>query len=142
MAFSFKEFSSSEREMAAKSRHSLLEYSTYQPSIVSLDQPLCSTTDYLGFLQFSHPPTTYPVDARLKLNVHKPLRRRPGRLFNVSCTFNLRPVSTGQESYRLTYEFHPTNQHYLDQLSATIKLLKLNPFLKVYLNHLQYSQRY
>ena len=32
-----------------------------------------------------------PVDTGRKLNVHK----RPGRLLNVLCTFNLRPVSTG-----------------------------------------------
>ena len=32
----------------------------------------------------------------LKLNVHKTFRRRPGRLLNVVCTFNLRPVSTGK----------------------------------------------
>ena len=30
-----------------------------------------------------------------KLNVHKTFRRHPGRLLNVLCTFNLRPVSTG-----------------------------------------------
>ena len=30
-----------------------------------------------------------------KLNVHKTFRRRPGRLLNVLCTFNLRPASTG-----------------------------------------------
>ena len=35
-----------------------------------------------------------PVDTRRKLNVHKTFRRRPGRLLNVLCTFNLRPVST------------------------------------------------
>ena len=29
-----------------------------------------------------------------KLNVHETFRRRPGRLLNVLCTFNLRPVST------------------------------------------------
>ena len=38
----------------------------------------------------------HPVDTGRKLNVHKTLRRRPGRLLNVLCTFNLRPVSTGQ----------------------------------------------
>ena len=37
----------------------------------------------------------FPVDAGRKLNVHKTFRRRSGRLVNVSCTFNLRPVSTG-----------------------------------------------
>ena len=37
-----------------------------------------------------------PVDTRRKKNVHKTFRRRPGRLLNVLCTFNLRPVSTGR----------------------------------------------
>ena len=43
------------------------------------------------------------VDTRRKLNVQKTYRRRPGRLLNVLCllnvlrTFNLCPVSTGQE---------------------------------------------
>ena len=37
----------------------------------------------------------HAVDKGRKLNVHKTLRRRPGRLLNVLCTFNLRPVSTG-----------------------------------------------
>ena len=37
-----------------------------------------------------------PVDTRRNLNVHKTFRRRPGRLLNVLCTFNLRPVSTGK----------------------------------------------
>ena len=36
-----------------------------------------------------------PVDTGRKLNVHKTFTRRPGRLLNVLCTFNLRPVSTG-----------------------------------------------
>ena len=36
-----------------------------------------------------------PVDTGRKLNVHKTFRRRPRRLLNVLCTFNLRPVSTG-----------------------------------------------
>ena len=35
-----------------------------------------------------------PVDTERKLNVHKTFRRRRGRLLNVLCTFNLRPVST------------------------------------------------
>ena len=34
------------------------------------------------------------VDTGRKLNVHKTFRRRPRRLLNVLCTFNLRPVST------------------------------------------------
>ena len=36
-----------------------------------------------------------PVDTGRELNVHKTFRRRPGRLLNVLCTFNLCPVSTG-----------------------------------------------
>ena len=36
-----------------------------------------------------------PVDTGRKLNVHKTFRRHPGRLLNVLCTFNLRPVSMG-----------------------------------------------
>ena len=36
------------------------------------------------------------VDTGRKLNVHKMVRRRPGRLLHVLCTFNLRPVSTGK----------------------------------------------
>ena len=39
---------------------------------------------------------TIPVDTEHKLNVHKTFRRRPGRLLNVSFTFNLGPVSTGK----------------------------------------------
>ena len=37
-----------------------------------------------------------PVDTGRKLNVHNTFRRRPGRLVNVLCTLNLRPVSTGK----------------------------------------------
>ena len=37
----------------------------------------------------------YPVDTGRKLNVHKAFRRRPGRLLNVLCTFNLCPMDTG-----------------------------------------------
>ena len=36
-----------------------------------------------------------PLDRGRKLNVHKTCRRRPGRLLNVLCTFNLHPVSRG-----------------------------------------------
>ena len=37
-----------------------------------------------------------PIDTGRKLNVHKTFRGCPGRLLNVLCTFNLRPVSTGK----------------------------------------------
>ena len=38
-------------------------------------------------------PIPCPVDTGRKLNVHQTFRRRLGRLLNVLCTFNLRPVS-------------------------------------------------
>ena len=37
-----------------------------------------------------------PADTGRKLNLHKTFRRRPERLLNVLCTFNLRLVSTGR----------------------------------------------
>ena len=37
----------------------------------------------------------YPVDTGRKLSIHKTFVRRPGRLLNVLCTLNVRPVSTG-----------------------------------------------
>ena len=36
-----------------------------------------------------------PRSTGRKLSIHKTFRRRPGRLLNVLCTFNLRPVSRG-----------------------------------------------
>ena len=45
--------------------------------------------------------TTFPVDTKRKLNVHKTFRRPPGRLLNVLCTFNLRPVSTGLVEWKM-----------------------------------------
>ena len=38
-----------------------------------------------------------PADTGRKLNVHKTFRRSPGRLLNVLCRFNLRPVSMGMQ---------------------------------------------
>ena len=43
------------------------------------------------------------VDTGRKLTVHKTFRRRPGRLLNVWCTFNLRPVSTGKVLWKRRY---------------------------------------
>ena len=43
-----------------------------------------------------------PVDTGRKLNVQKTFRRRPGRLLNVLCTFNLHPVSTGNGGFVAT----------------------------------------
>ena len=44
-------------------------------------------------------PENYLVDTGRKLNVHKTLRRRPGRLLKFLCTFNLRPVSTKYDTH-------------------------------------------
>ena len=53
-------------------------------------------------------PLFSPKDTGGKLNVHKTFRRRPGRLLNVLCTFNLRPVSTQDvDIYRVL-----TNDHF------------------------------
>ena len=38
------------------------------------------------------------ADTRRKLNVYKTFRRRPRRLLNVLCTFNLRPVSKSKSN--------------------------------------------
>ena len=43
-----------------------------------------------------------PVETGRKFNVHKTFRRRPGRLLNVLCTLNLRPVSMGIVLHFLT----------------------------------------
>ena len=47
-----------------------------------------------------------PVDTERKFNVHKTFRRRSGRLLNVLCTFNLRPVSTGKV-YEICFKIRP-----------------------------------
>ena len=62
----------------------------------ALDLPLRTTTNgsFYTLKSFSKLLLTLPVDTGRKLNVHKTLRRRPGRLLNVFCTFNLRPMST------------------------------------------------
>ena len=40
-----------------------------------------------------------PADAGPKLNVHKTFRRCPGRLLNILCTLNLRPLSMVLRGY-------------------------------------------
>ena len=49
-----------------------------------------------------------PVDTERKLNVHMTFRRRPGRRLNVLCTFNLRPVSTGDVQKQSTPNLRST----------------------------------
>ena len=45
-----------------------------------------------------------PVDTRRRLNVHKTFRRRPRRLLNALCTFNLRPVSMGKGLFKVIFK--------------------------------------
>ena len=71
--------------------------------------------------------TNNPVDTGRKLNVHKTFRRRPGRLLNILCTLNLRPVSTGK-TYKLI----------LIYLSNTIDSLKKIMSIQNILNILFY----
>ena len=47
-----------------------------------------------------------PVGTGLKLNVHKPFRRHPGRLLNVLCMFNLRPVPTGGRHVKMLEDYY------------------------------------
>ena len=59
-----------------------------------------------------------PVDTGRTLNVHKTFRRRPVRLLNVLCTFNIRPVSTGISSMKnelltLSLKCHILSLNYL-----------------------------
>ena len=49
-------------------------------------------TKYKKSLNLQH---DFPVDTGRKLNVNKTFRRGPGRLLNVLCAYNLRPVSMG-----------------------------------------------
>ena len=39
---------------------------------------------------------SFPANTGRKLNVHSAFRRRPGRLLNVLCMLNLRPVLRGK----------------------------------------------
>ena len=59
-----------------------------------------------------------PMDTGRKLNVHKTFRWCPGRLRNVLCTSNLRPLSTGKcrnlivwDHYRLSLENRNCYRH-------------------------------
>ena len=45
-----------------------------------------------------------PLDTERKLNVHKTFRRRPERLLNILCTFNLCHVSKGNISHSKVYQ--------------------------------------
>ena len=60
------------------------------------------------------PPSAYnPLDTGPKMNVHKTFRRRPGRLLNVLCTFNLHSLSRGkfpQEEISNPQESHSGTQ--------------------------------
>ena len=67
--------------------------SIYKRSKTSLI--ICKNYIFKWFSFFVSILNSIPVDTVRKLNVHKTFRRLSGRLLNVLCTFNLRPVSTG-----------------------------------------------
>ena len=64
----------------------------------------------------------YPVDTGRKLNVHTTFRRRPRHLLNVLCTFNLRPVSTGQLLTTLHFSQLSLSLYYNHQILMKIYL--------------------
>ena len=72
------------------------------------------------------------VDTRRKLNVQKTYRRRPGRLLNVLCllnvlrTFNLCPVSTGQEPELGIQEFRSKTKKSTQKLRSASKVYVLH----------------
>ena len=66
------------------------------------------------------------ADAGGKLDVHKTFRRRPERLLNLLCTFNLRPVSTGQLKYILGSKY------------ALIEIERLICYLKISLTAINF----
>ena len=64
-----------------------------------LTSPVTSNTFLLWYFDFTSGFHINSVDTGRKLNVHKMFRRRSGRLLNVLCSFNLRPVSTGLKTF-------------------------------------------
>ena len=56
---------------------------------------------------------TSSVDTGGKLNAHKTFIGRPGRLLNVLCTFNLRPVSAGSENISRSSSIDDTHKEKL-----------------------------
>ena len=75
-----------------ENRQNAIRYSQLTKSKLSCNQEISNNYNFL----ISHIILENPVDTGRKLNVHKTFRRRPGRLLNVLCTFNLRPVPIGK----------------------------------------------
>ena len=71
-----------------------------------------------------------PANTGRKLNMHKTFRRRPVRLLNVLCTFNLRPVSM-----RKTNHIKILWHCFSNVLLVNILLLNRLPILKFYLDN-------
>ena len=62
----------------------------------------------------------YPVDTGRKLNVQKTFRRRPGRLLNISYTFNLCPVFNGYN------RFFGKSKYGLNPLPISVKMIMID----------------
>ena len=81
----------------------------------------------------------HPVDTGRKSNVHKTFRRRPGRLLNVLCTFNLRPVSTGKSQAKeictftiSTQKYGSVPSHHIPVNKLNARICKIQPYMAVY----------
>ena len=78
-----------------------------------------------------------------KLNVPKTFRRRPGRLLNFLCTFNVRPVSREIISYSGQFSFSPVqftksmNSVCIDQLDLLSSVRTVLDFKNVPRNLMQ-----
>ena len=70
----------------------------FQASIKTVDKQINNDLKDLSNWLNANKIALNPVDTGRKLNVHKTFRKRPGRLLNAFCTFNLRPVSTGKSA--------------------------------------------
>ena len=78
--------------------------------VYNLLKYLCESFLFKKTLQILCP--SLALDTGCKLTVQKMLRRRPERLLNALCTFNLRPMSRGVwDKRRLIYPPNPYSHH-------------------------------
>ena len=81
-----------------------------------------------------------PIDTGRKWDLHKTFRRRPGRLLNVLCTFNLRPVSTSVVGTELiiSYIGKEKNSGYWNGIGFQVFLIQISSltlyWVTVYVN--------
>ena len=67
---------------------------------------------YVKLVYFHSAKITLDIRHSDHLNIHKTFRTRPGRLLNVLCMFNLRPMSTGLDvKFKSLNERDKSNPH-------------------------------